>query len=53
MGRMTSSTPKKPPAKRGVPVGNTPRAKPAPVSQLRAQTRRVLNKHYRAKYGVK
>jgi hypothetical protein len=26
---------------------------PAPVSQLRAQTRKVLAKHYRAKYGVR
>jgi hypothetical protein len=28
-------------------------AKPAPASQLRAQTRKVLAKHYRAKHGVR
>lgn len=52
MSAMSSSAAKKP-ARRGVPAGNVPRAKPAPASQLRAQTRRVLSKHYRAKYGVK
>jgi hypothetical protein len=50
---MTGSVPKKPPAKRALPAGSAPRAKPAPASQLRAQTRRVLSKHYRAKYGVR
>jgi len=48
-----STAPKKPPAKRSMPAGNAPHAKPASASQLRAQTRRVLSKHYRAKYGVK
>ena len=27
--------------------------KPVRVSQLRAQTRKLLGKHYRAKYGVR
>ena len=27
--------------------------KPARVSQVRAQTRKLLGKHYRAKYGVR
>lgn len=49
---MTSSIPKKPRAKR--PSGGAaPTPKPAPASQLRAQTRRVMSKHYRAKYGVR
>jgi len=50
---MSASTPKKLPTKHGQPTGNASRAKPSPTSQLRAQTRRVLSKHYRAKYGVK
>ena len=28
-------------------------ASPHPASQLRAQTRKLLGKHYRAKYGVR
>jgi hypothetical protein len=54
MRRMSASIPKKPAVKRPISgSGIMPRAKPAHASQLSAQTRRVLNKHYRAKYGVK
>jgi hypothetical protein len=35
------------------PQPQAQRGKPARASQLRAQTRRLLGKHYRAKYGVR
>lgn len=53
MAGMSASAPKKPPARRGSPPAKSPSAKPAAASRLRDQTRRVLGKHYRAKYGVK
>lgn len=49
---MNASQPKKP-AARQPRKPSAPAPKPTPVSQLRAQTRRVLSKHYRAKYGVR
>jgi len=51
---MSRPSPKKnPPTERSVPQSGAPQPKPAPASQLRVQTRRVLSKHYRAKYGVR
>ena len=54
------TTPKKStltlPASVGRPVAKGVRPgidKPARTSQLRAQTRKLLAKHYRAKYGVR
>jgi hypothetical protein len=49
------STPKTKPSapRRSVqPAAAKPRKTP-PSAQLRAQTRKVLGKHYRAKYGVR
>lgn len=51
-GTMNATTPKKPAAKQPQKP-STPAAKPAPASQLRAQARRMMGKHYRAKYGVR
>jgi len=41
------------PAKRGVVPPTVQPTKPTPSAQLRLQTRKVLGKHYRAKYGVR
>jgi hypothetical protein len=49
---MNTSAPKKPAIKQARKP-SAPAPKPAPASQLRAQTRRVLSKHYRSKYGVR
>jgi hypothetical protein len=54
---MSASIDKKPAAASRPPVAKSARAapgqKPARASQLRAQTRKLLGKHYRAKYGVR
>jgi len=49
---MNATVRKKPAAKQPRPP-SAPSAKPAPASQLRAQARRMMGKHYRAKYGVR
>jgi hypothetical protein len=51
---MSPSKAKKKPAQSGrAPQSGTPSPKPAATSNLRAQTRKMLGKHYRAKYGVR
>jgi hypothetical protein len=45
-----SAAGQKPSPKRGA---RSPSVKPAGAAQLRAQTRKLLGKHYRAKYGVR
>lgn len=44
---------KKAPRVEGAARDRTPPAKPAAASRLRVQTRKLLAKHYRAKYGVR
>jgi hypothetical protein len=54
MSRSTTKTAKKtPPASRRAAQPSAFLAKRAADSRLRAQIRKQLGKHYRAKYGVK
>jgi hypothetical protein len=48
-----STTKKKLPAPRGPAQPTVSPSRSAAASRLRAQTRKQLGKHYRAKYGVK
>ena len=50
---MSRQNPKKPATLRGASRAPAQPPKRAPSSQLRSQTRKVLGKHYRSKYGVR